>query len=188
MRKFEQTSFSPELIDTKRSSSFMSPQLVRDLMTVGVETCSRETPIEVLARSVLKNDGADIVVLDNGHALGVVGKTQLMEAYTRTDYPELTAGDIYREGVPQVPPDIPLVAAAQIMLDWGVTTLFLMHHAGGIAYPAAMISYRHILRHMISQEDKELSDLGIYAARQAPLDAFIQRRDAKKHKNQKMEE
>jgi hypothetical protein len=63
------------------------------------------------------------------------------------------------------------------MLDLGVRTLFLMHHAGGIEYPAAQISYRHYLRAMAAQEKEDLRDLGIHAQRRPPLETFIQRRD-----------
>ena len=88
-----------------------------------------------------------------------------------------------RDGVPQVPPDIPLVAAAQLMQDLKVRTLFLMHHAGGIEYPAAMISYKHLLRHLAADNEAELRDLGIRAERKTPLEMFIQRRDAARNKN-----
>jgi hypothetical protein len=88
-----------------------------------------------------------------------------------------------RDGVPQVPPDIPLTAAAQLMQDFKVRTLFLMHHAGGIEYPAAMISYKHLLRHLVADNETELRDLGIGAERQTPLEMFIQRRDAARNKN-----
>jgi hypothetical protein len=70
-----------------------------------------------------------------------------------------------------------LTAAAEIMLDLGVRSLFLMHHAGGIEYPAALISYRHFLRLMAAQEKEDLRDLGIQAQRRSPLETFIQRRD-----------
>ncbi len=78
-----------------------------------------------------------------------------------------------REGVPQVPPDIPLTAAAQIMQDQGVRALFLMHHAGGIEYPAAMLSLTtHLLRHLAAKDDDELRDLGIHADRAGAAGTF----------------
>jgi CBS-domain-containing membrane protein len=157
-------------------------------MTVGVETCSLDTPIASLARILLENGGVEIVVLEEGNAVGRIGQEQLMQAYTRQDYDTLTASDILVEGVPQVPADIPLAVAAQIMLDQGVKTLFLMHHAGGIEYPAASISYRHILRHMSAQREEDLQDLGIYAERVAPLQAFIQRRDTARRQNKTLKE
>jgi predicted transcriptional regulator len=166
----------------------MTRQLVRDLMTVGVETCSPDTPIVDCARVLLDKSGEDIVVMQDGHALGTVGLEQLTQAYARGEFAELTAGDILHEGVPQIPPDIPLAAAAQIMLDLKVKTLYLMHHAGGITYPAAMLSYRHILRHISAQKDEDLNDLGIYADRKPPVDAFLERRNAARRQNKLPEE
>jgi CBS domain-containing protein len=153
--------------------------LVRDLMTVGVATCPPDAPVADIARLLLDKDLEGLVVLDReGMAVGVVSQDELVRAYTRDDCRSLTAEAIMREGVPQIQPDIPLAAAAQLMQDQGVRILFLMHHAGGIEYPAAALSYRHILRHLAARSDDELRDLGIAAARQAPLDKFIQKRDA----------
>jgi predicted transcriptional regulator len=166
----------------------MTRQLVRDLMTVGVETCSPDTPIVDLARALLDNSGEDLVVLEDGHALGTIGLEQLMQVYAVGDYSALKARDILHEGVPQIPPDIPLTAAAQIMQDKRVKTLFPMHNAGGITYPAAMISYRHFLRHMNAEKDEDLSDLGIHADRKSPVEAFLQRRNAARRHNKFPEE
>ena len=88
-----------------------------------------------------------------------------------------------RDEIPQVPPDIPLTAAAQIMHDQKTRTLFIMHHAGGVVYPAAMISYQHLLRHLAAQDAADLKDLGIHAERQSPLEAFIERREAARKRN-----
>jgi len=88
-----------------------------------------------------------------------------------------------REGIPQVPPDIPLTAAAQFMRDLGVRTLFLMHHAGGVEYPAAAISYKHYLRYLAANDLADLNDLGIKADRIPPLEDFFQRRAAARKKN-----
>jgi len=156
------------------------PQLVRDLMTVGVETCSPDTPVVDLAGRLLEKGIEEVVVLADGHALGVVGQEELVRAFARStleDVKSLRASDVLREGVPQVPPNIPLTAAVEIMLDQGVRTLFLMHHAGGIEYPAAQISYRHYLRVIAAHGNEDLRDLGILAQRRSPLDTFVQRRD-----------
>lgn len=153
------------------------PSLVRDLMTVGVLTCPPDTPIPELAQLLLQHDLDDVIVLDEGKALGTVGQEQLVAALQREDARKLKAGDIMREGVPQIPPNIPLLAAAQIMRDLKVRTLFLMHHAGGIEYPAAAIGYRHLLRYLAADDPGQLSDLGIRAARESPLEAFQRRRN-----------
>lgn len=159
--------------------------LVRDLMSVGVFTCPPETPLVDLVRVLLEQDLEAAVILDSqGHAGGIVSRDELVRAYAYGEYAELTAEDVMRDGVPQVPPDIPLTAAAQIMQDLGVRMLFMMHHAGGIEYPAAMLSYKHLLRHMAMESDEDLRDLGIKADRESPLDTFIKRRDETRRRTQ----
>jgi CBS domain-containing protein len=161
------------------------PQLVRDLMTVGVVTCLPDTSIVDIARIMLDADVEAVVVLEEGNALGIIGQDELVQAFTRPDYADLTAEQILREGVPQIPADIPLSAAAQYMLDQRVRALFLMHHAGGIEYPAALISYRHLLRLMAARNPQELSDLGIQAERESPIETFLRRRDEARRMNRK---
>ena len=82
------------------------------------------------------------------------------------------------EGVVELPPDIPLTVAAQLMRDMKVRVVFLMHNANGIIYPAATLSYRHFLRHLAAESDEDLRDLGITAERRSPVDIFIEKRDA----------
>ena len=156
--------------------------LVRELMKVGVPSCPPETPAADIAR-LLREKGMDaIIILDpeEGHAVGVVSHKELVDAFVRAGEgaQELTAEDIMRADVPQVPPDIPLDAALQIMRDQGTRTLFLMHHAGGVPYAAAYLSYNHVIQYLGAKEDSDLSDLGTRADRVSPLEAFIQKRDA----------
>jgi CBS domain-containing protein len=155
-------------------------KLVRDLMTVGVPTCPPDTLLVDLVRLMLEKNWEAVVVLDGeeGHALGIVSQDELVKAYEREDAHTLKVEDIMREGVPQIPPDVPLTVAAQMMLDQHVRAFFLMHNAGGVTYPAAMITYRHLMRHLAAQSDDDLKDMGIAAARKAPLEQFIERRDA----------
>ncbi len=146
-------------------------------MTVGVPTCAPDTLLSDLARLSLEKGFEAFVVMEDGHALGVVGEREMAAGSTSEEVDTLLAEQVMHEGVPQVPPDIPLSAAALLMGDLGVQTLFLMHHAGGIEYPAAYISYRHFVRLLAAESDDDLSDLGIYADRQPPLEEYIQRRD-----------
>jgi crotonyl-CoA carboxylase/reductase len=151
-------------------------------MTVGVQTCSPSTAVLDVARFMLEHDLEAMVVLDDGHAVGVVSRQELVKAYARQDFAELTAGQIMREEVPQAPPDIPLAAAAQIMLDMGVRALFMMHHAAGVEYPAGVLTFRHLIRHLAAEEPDELTDLGIEADRESPIETFLKRRDAARKK------
>jgi CBS domain-containing protein len=159
-------------------------------MTVGVPTCSSDTPVLDLARLIVQKNWEAVVVLDEeGHAIGVVGQDELIDCYP--DFTDegpgalegLTAGEIMSEEIPQVPPDIPLSAAAKIMQDEGVRAVFQMHNAGGITYPAAMLTYAHLLRHLVARSPEELRDLGIEATRTSPLEAFLKRREEARKRN-----
>lgn len=156
----------------------LKPKLVRDLMKVGVPTCGVDVPVAELAQLFLEKNLEAIVVLDDhGHAVGVVTQDELVSAFDRVGAQMCTAEEIMRPEVPQVPPEIPLAAAVQIMRDLGVRVVYMTHHAAGIEYPAAMLSYQHILRHLAARDDADLRDLGIQAQREPPLETFLRRRD-----------
>jgi len=155
-----------------------TPKLIRDLMSVGVPTCGLDDLLVDITRWFLEKNIEGAVVLDeNGHGAGVVTRNELINAYSRENYDLLTAQKVMNAEVPRVPPDIPLETAAQIMQDRGVRVLFLTHHAGGIEYPAAFITYNHLLRHLAARDDEDLRDLGIKAKRESPIESFIRRRD-----------
>lgn len=160
------------------------PKLVRDLMTVGVFTCHLNTPLADLIEKMLEGKHVGVAVLDDeGHAVGAVTLNELVKAYGIGVFKDKTAEDIMNPEVPQIPPDIPLNVAAQIMQDMGTRIVFIMHNAGGIGYPAAVLTYEHFLRHMVSKEPGDLIDLGVGAPRENPLDIFVKRREETKRKN-----
>lgn len=161
----------------------MPSSLVRDLMTVGVPTCKTTTPAVDVARFVLEHNVEEMVVLDEeGQGVGVVGYEELVRIYGLENARELTAEQVMREGVPELPADIAISLAAQIMQDKGIRVAYMTHNAAGITYPAAMISYRHILRALAARDEKELKDLGIAAERKSPIEQFIERRDEARRK------
>ncbi len=164
-------------------STMSEQKLVRDLMTVGVPTCKWDSPIMDIARFLLEKNVEAMCVLDaEGHGVGVVGSDELVWAYAREGYETLTAEDIMSEGVPELPPDISLPVAAQMMKDRDIRVAYMLHNAAGIIYPAAYISYQHILRHMAARDESELKDLGIAAARKSPIEIFIEKRDEARRK------
>ncbi|MGE5376756.1 MAG: cyclic nucleotide-binding/CBS domain-containing protein [Bacteroidota bacterium] len=161
----------------------MNPNLVRDLMTVGVPTCKWDAPIVDIARFLVEKNVEAMCVLDEeGHGIGVVGEQELVSAYGRENLDELKAEDIMSEGVPELQADLPLTVAAQMMKDRGIRIAYMMHNSAGIIYPAAFISYRHILRHMAARDESELKDLGLAAERKSPIEQFIARRDEARRK------
>jgi len=158
-------------------------KLVRDLMTVGVPTCKHDSPATDIARFLLEHHVEAMCVLDaEGHGIGVVGEQELVAAYGREDLDSLKAEDIMSEGVPELNPDLPLTVAAQMMKDKGTRIAYVLHNSAGIIYPAAYISYRHILRHIAARNEDELKDLGLSAERKSPIEQFIERRDEARRK------
>jgi len=107
----------------------------------------------------------------------VCGYKELVSAYERDNVRELTAEDIMTEGVPELPSDIPLTLAAQLLRDKNIRVAYMNHNSAGIIYPAASISYKHLVRHLAAKDDAELKDLGINAERKSPLEQFFERRD-----------
>ena len=158
--------------------------LVRDLMKVGVATCAPEALVSDVAHMLREGGLEAVIVLDpeEGHGLGMISQAELADAFIRegANARSLTAEQIMRDNIPQVPPDIPLQAAYQIMRDSGVRILFLMHHAGGVKYSAASLSFNQVVRYLEAKDDSELTDLGLQADRTSPRDLFIQKRDAAK--------
>jgi len=147
-------------------------------MTVGVPTCKINTPAVEVARFLIENNVEEMVVLgEEGEGVGVCGYKELVNAYDRENIRELTAEDIMSEGVPELPSDIPLKLAAQLMRDKDIRVAYMNHNSAGIIYPAASISYRHLVRYLAAKDESELKDLGINAERKSPLEVFIERRD-----------
>jgi CBS domain-containing protein len=158
-------------------------KLVRDLMTIGVPTCKTDTPVADIARFLIENNVEEMVALgEEGEGLGVVGFEELVNAYHRENIQALTAEDVMREGVTELPSDIPLTVAAQMMKDKGVRVAYMNHNSAGIIYPAALISYKHLVRHLAAKDENELKDLGLAAERKSPVEVFLQRKNEARKK------
>ena len=69
------------------------PRLVRDWITVGVITCRPQTTVPELAQLLLDHDLDELIVLDDGKAVGVEGQDDLYKAFARDNTKLLTASD-----------------------------------------------------------------------------------------------
>jgi CBS domain-containing protein len=158
-------------------------KLVRDLMTVGVPTCKHDTPAKDIARFLIEHHVEAMCVLEeDGHGIGMVSEAELVAVFGSENLDALKAEDIMSEGVPELGADILLTVAAQMMKDRGIRTAYMMHNSAGIIYPAAYLSYRHLLRHIAAKDESELKDLGLAAERKSPIERFIERRDEARKK------
>jgi hypothetical protein len=70
-----------------------------------------------------------------------------------------------------------------MLKDKKTRVAYMNHNSAGIIYPAAMISYKHILRHLAAKDESELKDLGLAAERKSPIEVFIAKRDSAKRKS-----
>ena len=147
-------------------------------MTVGVPTCKTTTPVVDVARFLIENNVEEMVVLgEEGEGVGICGYKELVTAYERDDVHELIAEEVMSEGVPELPSDITLKLAAQLMKDKDIRVAYMNHNSAGIIYPAASISFKHLVRHLAAKDEFELKDLGINAERKSPIEKFMERRD-----------
>jgi len=139
----------------------------------GLRGLSRTRIQELIREGRLQIDGKPIA--KPNHRL--LGGEEILLELPAPEPLELTAEDIMSEGVPELPSDITLKLAAQLMRDKNIRVAYMNHNSAGIIYPAALISYKHLVRHLAAKDGSELKDLGIYAERKSPLEQFIERRE-----------
>lgn len=127
---------------------------VRDAMHRGVISCRVDTPLEEIAQRLMEYQINALFVLDqSGKACGVVSQTDLVQAYVQGGWSDLVAEDIMTPDVVTVVPDIPVTAAAQLMLDKDIHRLLIVQ--GGLIpdRPVGVLSMSDIVREM-AQEGK----------------------------------
>jgi CBS domain-containing protein len=137
----------------------MAVKLVRDLMHIGVNTCRNDTLLVEAAHTLLQERLESLIVLDErGHAVGMLTRPDVVAAYGRSGakaqgHTPLTAADAMRPDIPEIPPDIPATTAAQMMLDQDARDMYLMHHDGGIRWPAAVFRFDDVLRYLAVESE-----------------------------------
>ncbi len=151
----------------------MSTILIRDLMQVGVPICGEETSLPEVARLLVTRNVAALVVLDeDGNMAGWIGEQHLARVIDG-DYKTMTAADIMDENVPVMPPELPAAAAAQLLVDQGISQVFITHHAGGMNYPAAVFTLQDVARVIGGLE--RAPGVGAGSERPSPIDLFKHR-------------
>jgi len=132
-------------------------KLVRDLMHIGVRTCQADIPlIEAVCILVRENIEALIVLDKNGNAAGLFGPREVMNTFglygaNIRNCRKLTVGEVMQPEIPEILPEIPVTAAAQLMLDQNIREMYLMHHDGGFKWPSAVLRFEDILSYLANQ-------------------------------------
>ena len=120
-------------------------KMVRDAMAHGVVTCGPNTPLSGVASLMVEHQTSAVAVVDEtGHLQGIVSLTDLVRASLRPE-PHATAESVMTASVATAIPDIPLNAAAQIMLDRSVHQLIILE-APTSQRPVGILSMEDIVR------------------------------------------
>ncbi|HEC34584.1 MAG TPA: CBS domain-containing protein [Chloroflexi bacterium] len=123
-------------------------KFVRDLMRRGVITCHTDTPLPEVARRMAENKVTAVVVVDEGgEVCGIVTRKDLVGVYNQ-DYKKMVAENVMSSDVATIIPDIPVTAAALIMLDRDVSRLVIMHEKPATQRPVGILSMSDIVRDM----------------------------------------
>lgn len=126
----------------------MKDKLVRDVMHRKVISCKVDAPLKEVAQTLHSEKINAVIVVDEGGDLsGIVSQTDLVKACER-DWETLVAEDVMRTDVVTIVPDIPVLAAVELMLDNRVHRVVITQ--GGLAprRPVGVLSMTDIVREM----------------------------------------
>jgi CBS domain-containing protein len=133
----------------------MTTRLVRDIMKIGVPTCTLETPLPEIAQIMVRDQAESLIVMDEFGACGVVSQSDLVQAYSR-NFLLLAAKDVMSDKIISIPPEAALTTAANLMQDEHVHQIFIMHDHPGPSRPSAVITMRAIVREMAGLAPEKL--------------------------------
>lgn len=123
-------------------------KLVRDVMSRAAITCKPDTSLIEAARRMTEYQiNALIVVDEGGEVCGIVSRTDLVRVYDQ-DYASMIVEDVMSSQVATVIPDVPVSAAAKLMLDNKVDRLVIVHQKPATQRPVGVLSLSDIIRDM----------------------------------------
>ena len=126
-------------------------RLVGDVMHCGVLTCLRETPIQDVARQMSEQDvSALVVVNDEGHLIGLISRTDLVNARLYEQYWKhwrgLTAGHIMVTDVVSVHTSDSMQEASRLMMERRIHRVVVVEAAGEGVRPIGVVSVTDVVR------------------------------------------
>jgi len=120
-------------------------------MSRSVVTCTPETSVHEAARRMTEHRLSALVVVDkaSGELEGIVSRSDLARAYEK-DYDAVKVESVMTQDVETIIPDIPVLAAVQIMLDRNIDRLVIMHAKPAPQRPVGVLSLSAVIRDMAS--------------------------------------
>lgn len=138
----------------------MSELRVRDWMHRGVITCHPETPVaEVAATMDTQDISALVVVNEHGAAVGVISRTDLVNARFVQPYMKhwrgLNAEHLMTKPVISVAPDTTIDEAVQLLNEKRIHRLVVVERASDHLRPIAILSVTDLAKHVSDQPTDE---------------------------------
>jgi len=131
----------------------MNDTIVRDWMHAGVITCKPEMPVAQVADVMDRNDISALVVVDDaGDALGVISRTDLVNARFVEPYMKhwrgLNAEHLMTKPVISVSMDTTIDHAVQLLNEKRVHRLVVVEKTTGHNRPVGILSVTDLARHV----------------------------------------
>lgn len=131
----------------------MSDKTVGDWMHRGVITCRPDTPVADVAATMDANDISALVVTDQeGHALGVISRTDLVNARFIQPYMKhwrgLNAEHLMTHPVITVSIDTSIDEAVQLLNEKRIHRLVVVEKSGASIRPIGILSVTDLAKHV----------------------------------------
>jgi CBS domain-containing protein len=131
----------------------MGEKTVRDWMHRGVITCHPETPVEEVAHTMDAKDISALVVIDEGgDALGVISRTDLVNARFIQPYLKhwrgMNAEHLMSKPVISVAPETPISEAVSLLHEKHIHRLVVVEKSDGHLRPLGILSVTDLARHV----------------------------------------
>ena len=125
---------------------------VRDWMHEGVITCRGDTPVEEVAKTMETKDISALVVVDDqGDAVGVISRTDLVNARFIQPYLKhwrgMTAEHLMSKPVISVSPDTGINEAARRLHEKRIHRLVVIEQTVGRIRPVGILSVTDLAKH-----------------------------------------
>lgn len=138
----------------------MNENKVQDWMHRGVITCAPETPVIDVAAKLDAHDISALVVVDeNGDALGVISRTDLVNARFIAPYMKhwrgLSAQHLMTKPVISVSAETTIEEAAQLLFEKHIHRLVVVEKSGYHLHPVGILSVTDLARHVGEQTKSE---------------------------------
>jgi CBS domain-containing protein len=131
----------------------MSQKTVQEWMHQGVITCRLDTPIHEVATTMdTKDISALVVVDDHGDAVGVISRTDLVNARFIEPYlkhwPGMTAEHLMSRPVISVAPETDIREAVRMLQEKRIHRLVVIENSGSHIRPVGILSVTDLAKHV----------------------------------------